>query len=75
MRGRVLFGLVVVEIVYLIGGGFIFWALQNSPYARSSADEPPTQEPVANISLLLQLVNNNMGQCLPSVEIIIIHLA
>jgi hypothetical protein len=69
MRGRVLLGLVTVEIIYLIGGGFIFWVLENSPVA-SGPKTNESQTPVANVSQLnvsqlLQLVDSYMGQCPP----------
>lgn len=70
MRGRVLLGLVAIEIVYLIGGGFIFWALQNSPVAQKLSGEPATEAPVVNVTLLQLLINDYMGQCLPIMKII-----
>ena len=60
MRGRVLLVLVIVEIVYLIGGGLVFWALQST--TTTTTVETTNAPATVNYTALFQLIEQHVGR-------------
>ena len=56
MRGCVLLTLVIIEIAYLIGGGLVFWVLEDySPAAAKNGSA------TVDVTQLIQSIEKNLG--------------